>query len=96
MHRAGGRWWCAAPAYRPWWILRLVRGCTVICAPSAPGCGTGLLAATAAETPFFFFQLPASVVALTLLGLVRVVPACCLFFFLLLLYNFDASGGQRA
>ena len=60
MRRVGGRcWWVRGVgyAYRRWWILRLVRGYMVICAPSAPGCGTGLLAATAA-TPFFFFPNP--------------------------------------
>ena len=33
------------------------RLCMVICAPSAPGCGTGLLAATAG-TPLFLFPNP--------------------------------------
>ena len=40
-----------------------------ICAPSAPGCGTGLLAATA-ETPFLFSKsrLRSVALSLTLLG----------------------------
>ena len=36
---------------------RLARGCMVICAPSAPGCGTSSLAAMA-ETPLFSFPNP--------------------------------------
>ena len=70
MRRVGGRWWVQGVgyAYRRWWILRLVRRCMVICAPSAPGCGTGLLAATA-DTPLFSFSKSRlRSVALTLLG----------------------------
>ena len=45
MRRADGCRWVhgVGCACLPWWIPRLVRGCTVICAPSAPGCGRGLL-----------------------------------------------------
>ena len=61
MRRADGHRWergvgCAC---LPWWIPRLVRAavpCTVMCAPSAPGCGRGLL--TEMAEAFFFFQNP--------------------------------------
>ena len=51
----------------PWWIPRLVRSCTVICAPSAPGYGRGLLTAMA-EALFFFSKSRLRSVALTSLG----------------------------
>ena len=50
-----------------WWIPRLVRGSTVICAPSAPGCG-GDLRAGMPEALFFFPKFRLRSVALTSLG----------------------------
>ena len=69
MRRADGCRWVhgVGCACLPWWIPRLVRGCTVICAPSAPGFGRGLLAAMA-EALFFFPKSRLRSVALTSLG----------------------------
>ena len=51
----------------------------------------GLALAATAETPFFFFQIPASV---GYPDLVRVVSSCCLFFLLLLLLYYNAMSRE--
>ena len=100
MRRADGRWWVrgAGCAYRPWWILRLVRGCKYgDVHHRLPECLLGAARARACSrrrlrSPFFFSQIPASVGCP---DLVRVVSACCLFFFFLLLLHMECEWAPK-